>query len=96
MDASQASTANGKCPKCEMPVPFPKANIGRGKSYSCPACRTWLRTDKVNVGIVIAAFVAASFAGKQFGFLAMVCVLLLLVIYEWRTVRITVSEGDGP
>lgn len=79
-----------------MPVPFLKANFGRGKSYSCPACHVCLRTDKTSVGIVIAAFAAASFAGKQFGFFAVMCVLLLLVIYEWLTVRVTVHEGDAP
>lgn len=77
-----------------MPVPFVRANFGRGKTYSCPACAARLRTGKVNVGIVIAAFALASLAGKQFGFLAVVCVLLLLVIYEWLTVRVTVDEGE--
>jgi hypothetical protein len=77
-----------------MPVPFAKANFGRGKPYVCPACHARLRTGKVNIGIVIAAFVSASFTGKQFGFIAVVCVLVLLVIYEWLTVRVE-FEGDA-
>lgn len=78
-----------------MPVPFVKANFRRGKAYTCPACHARLRTGKVNVGIVIAAFALASFAGKQFGFLAVAGVLLLLTIYEWLTVRVTLDEGNA-
>lgn len=48
------------------------------------------------MGIVIATFTLASLAGKQFGFLAVVCVLVLLVIYEWLTVRVMVDEGTVP
>ncbi len=78
-----------------MPVPFAKANFGRGKTYTCPACHERLRTSKVSIGIFVAAFTLASFAGRQFGFVAVLCVLLLLVIYEWLTVRVTVDEGTA-
>lgn len=78
-----------------MPVPFMKANFGRGKAYTCPACHERLRTSKANIGIAVAAFTLASFGGKQFGFLAVLCALLLLAVYEWLTVRVTVDERDA-
>jgi hypothetical protein len=43
----------------------------------------------------MAAFASASYLGKEFGFLAVLCVFMLLAIYEWLTVRVTLNEGQG-
>jgi 4-hydroxybenzoate polyprenyltransferase len=47
----------------------------------------------VSIGLALAAFALASYLRKEFGFLAVVGVLILLVIYEWPTVRVTASGG---
>jgi hypothetical protein len=78
-----------------MPVPFTRAVFKRGKSFDCRACQRTLRTGKVNVGLAVAAFALASLLGKQFGPLAILCILALLAIYEWLTVRITLVEGNS-
>lgn len=52
------------------------------------ACHAQLRTSKANIGLALAAFALASYAGKEFGLLTVLCVFLLLVIYEWLTVRV--------
>lgn len=49
--------------------------------------------DKTNVGLALAAFALASFLGKQFGLLAVLCVLAFLCVYEWLTLRVTL-DGD--
>ena len=95
MTNAQLKTANGECPTCGMPVPFARANFGkRGQLFACKACGEQLRINKVSLGLAVAAFALASYLGKEFGFLAVVGVLILLVIYEWLTVRVT-AVGDA-
>jgi uncharacterized paraquat-inducible protein A len=93
MTGHVASSANGKCPACEMPIPFTRAAFKRGKSFGCATCKRPLRTGKTNVGLALAAFALASFLGKQFGLLAVLCVLAFLGIYEWLTVRVTLDDA---
>lgn len=76
-----------------MPVPFMQASLRRGKAYTCSACRGRLRTSKANTGLAVAVFASASYAGREFGFLVVLCLLLLLTMYEWLTVRVTLDEG---
>lgn len=90
MTDAPLKVANGKCPACGMPVPFARANFRRGQPFACKACRELLRTNKVSIGLAVAAFALASYLGKEFGFLAVLGVLTLLVIYEWLTVRVAI------
>ena len=94
--ASEA-TANGECPNCKMPVPLLRAVLlGRGRPFRCKGCGRTLRIDKSGAGLAVAAFAAASILGKMFGFFAVVGVLIVLVIYEWLTVRVRLAgEGAG-
>ncbi len=92
MANASSFAANGKCPACKMPVSFIRANFRRGKTYTCPACQWQLRTAKINVGFAMAAFALASYAGKEFGFLAVLVVMLALLVFEWLTVRVSLEE----
>ena len=86
------NVANGKCPGCKMPVTFARANFRRGQLFSCDGCGAPLRTNKVSVGLAVAAFALASYLGKEFGYFPVVGILILLVIYEWLTVRVTIAH----
>jgi len=46
------------------------------------------------MGLVVAVFALASYLGEEVGFLAVLGVLILLVIYEWLTVQVTIA-GDA-
>jgi hypothetical protein len=75
-----------------MPLPFMRANFGRGKTYACPACHRQPRTSKTNVAVVLAAFTLAWFASKEFDLLGVLVVLVALAVFEWLTVRVSLEE----
>ncbi|HEU4821703.1 MAG TPA: hypothetical protein VFS87_11185 [Qipengyuania sp.] len=75
-----------------MPVPFKRANFKRGQTFVCQGCSRTLRTNKGRAGMAMATFALASLAGKVFGFLAVAAVLIALIIVEWLTVRVSLTE----
>lgn len=51
-----------------------------------------LRTSKANGAVVLAAFTLAWFASNEFGFLAVLVVLVALAVFEWLTVRVSLED----
>ena len=93
MTDTQLKIANGKCRSWDARS-FRSCEFQEGASFSCNACGKRLRTTKVSMGLVVAVFALASYLGEEFGFLAVLGVLILLVIYEWLTVQVTIA-GDA-
>ncbi|WP_152414527.1 hypothetical protein [Blastomonas sp. AAP53] len=94
MTEAQHKSANGECPMCGTPISFFRANFKRGQPFACNACGKRLLAGKSSVRPAVAAFALASYLGKEFGFLAVIPVAMLLVVYEWLTVRVTIAAHE--
>lgn len=76
-----------------MPLPLKQATLGRGKVYSCPACRRRLRTSRPSKLAAAIIFAVAWTAERYVGFLPVAAVLLVAFVIELVTVRVTLSTG---
>jgi hypothetical protein len=95
MTIAQTKSANGKCPACRSRISFVRANFRRrGQPFACEACGEQLKAAKASLGLVIASFALALFLGKEFGFFAVLPVYMLLGLYEWLTVRVTICAHE--